>query len=105
MTREAMLAKTPVPRENIHPIPTDGAPEHAARRYERMLQEAYGAMTLDPQRPLFDVTLTTASWWTGLERTHLSRSKLSPSDSRRPKSRSKCSAPALAHARHRASPL
>ena len=43
MTRGAMLAKAPVPRENIHPIPTDGAPEHAARRYERTLQEAYGA--------------------------------------------------------------
>jgi len=57
MTREAMLAKAPVPRENIHPIPTDGAPEDAARRYERTLQEAYGATTLDPQRPLFDVTL------------------------------------------------
>jgi 6-phosphogluconolactonase len=27
------------------------------RRYERTLQEAYGATTLDPQRPLFDVTL------------------------------------------------
>ena len=24
MTREAMLAKAPVPRENIHPVPTDG---------------------------------------------------------------------------------
>src|SRR5262249_39385175 len=41
-TREAMLAKAPVPRENIHPIPTDGAPEDAARRYEQTLQEAYG---------------------------------------------------------------
>jgi 6-phosphogluconolactonase len=57
MTREAMLAKAPVPRENIHPIPTDGTPEDAARRYERTLQQAYGAATLDPHRPLFDVTL------------------------------------------------
>jgi len=57
MTREAMLAKAPVPPENIHPVPTDGAPEDAARRYERTLQEAYGAATLDPQRPLFDLTL------------------------------------------------
>jgi 6-phosphogluconolactonase len=57
MTREAMLAKAPVPPGNIHPIPTDGAPEDAARRYERILQEAYGAATLDPQRPLFDITL------------------------------------------------
>jgi 6-phosphogluconolactonase len=43
--------------ENIHPIPTDGTAEDAARRYERTLQDAYGAPTLDPQRPLFDVTL------------------------------------------------
>src|SRR6202007_684805 len=57
MTREAMLDKAPVPPENIHPVPTDGPPEEAARRYERTLQEAYGATTLDPQRPLFDVTL------------------------------------------------
>jgi 6-phosphogluconolactonase len=57
MTREAMLAKAPVPPENVHPIPTDGAPEAAAARYERTLQQAYGAATLDPQRPLFDITL------------------------------------------------
>src|SRR6201982_3645125 len=57
MTREAMLARAPVPAENVHPIPTDGTPEDAARRYERTLQAAYGAATLDQQRPLFDVTL------------------------------------------------
>ena len=57
MTREAMLAKAPVPPENIHPIPTDGTPEDAARRYELTLQQTYGAATLDPHRPLFDVTL------------------------------------------------
>ena len=57
MAREAMLAKAPVPPENIHPIPTDGTPEDAARRYERTLQSAYGAPTLDPARPLFDVML------------------------------------------------
>ena len=57
MTREAMLAKAPMPRENIHPVPTDGTPDDAARRYERTLQEAYGATTLDPHRPLFDLSL------------------------------------------------
>jgi 6-phosphogluconolactonase len=57
MAREVMLAKAPVPSENIHPIPTDGTPEDAAWRYEETLQEAYGAKTLDPQRLLFDVTL------------------------------------------------
>lgn len=57
MTREAMLSRAPVPPENIHPIPTDGTPEEAARRYERTLQETYGAPALDPARPLFDITL------------------------------------------------
>jgi 6-phosphogluconolactonase len=57
MTREAMLAKVPVPPENIHPIPTDGDPDDAARRYERTLQDAYGAENFDPNRPLFEVTL------------------------------------------------
>jgi 6-phosphogluconolactonase len=57
MTREAMLSRAPVPPENIHPVPADGTPEEAAWRYERTLQEAYGATTLDPARPLFDITL------------------------------------------------
>jgi 6-phosphogluconolactonase len=57
MAREAMLAKVPVPPENIRPMPTDGDPEDAARRYQRSLQEAYGARTLDPARPLFDIML------------------------------------------------
>ena len=57
MAREAMFAKVPAPAESIHPVPADGTPEDAALRYERMLQQAYGGRTLDPVRPLFDVTL------------------------------------------------
>jgi 6-phosphogluconolactonase len=57
MTREAMLAKAPIPPENINPAPTDGDPHAAAARYERTLQAAYGATVLDPARPLFDLTL------------------------------------------------
>lgn len=49
-------ARQPVPPENIHLVPTDGTPDDAARRYERTLQEAYGAAALDPQRALFDIT-------------------------------------------------
>lgn len=56
MTREAMLAKAPVLSDYIHPIPTDDTPEQAAQRYERTLQDAYGAATLDPARPLFDIS-------------------------------------------------
>src|SRR6516164_3560080 len=59
MTREAMLSKAPVPPENIHPVPppSAGTAEQAAEIYERTLQQAYGATTLDPARPLFDITL------------------------------------------------
>src|SRR5215469_12401237 len=57
MARKAMLAKVPAPPQNIHPIPTDGAPEEAALRYQQILQEAYGGPTLDPARPLFDIML------------------------------------------------
>jgi 6-phosphogluconolactonase len=57
MTREAMLAKVPIPSENIHPVPADGTPEEAAWRYEQTLQAAYGATILDAVRPLFDITL------------------------------------------------
>ena len=57
MTREAMLAKVPAPPENTHPVPTDGTPDEAASRYERTLQETYGATVLDARRPLFDITL------------------------------------------------
>ena len=57
MTREAMLAKAPIPPENINPVPTDGDPDAAAARYERTLQAAYGGAALDPARPLFDITL------------------------------------------------
>jgi 6-phosphogluconolactonase len=57
MVREAMLTKAPVPPENVYPVPVDGSPQDAARRYEQTLQETYGGSVLDPARPLFDVTL------------------------------------------------
>jgi 6-phosphogluconolactonase len=57
MTREVMLTKVPIPAQSIHPVPIDGTPEQAAQRYQRTLQQAYGATTLDPSRPLFEITL------------------------------------------------
>jgi hypothetical protein len=48
MTRAALLAKTPIPAGNIHPIPTEGlTPEQGAAAYERTLQDYYGANSLD----------------------------------------------------------
>jgi 6-phosphogluconolactonase len=57
MIREAMLSRVPAPPENIHPVPVEGPPSEAAERYERILQDAYRAVILDPRRPLFDLTL------------------------------------------------
>ncbi|MBV8392523.1 MAG: 6-phosphogluconolactonase [Alphaproteobacteria bacterium] len=58
MTREAMLARAPVPPENVHPMPTEHvSAAHAAEAYERELKSFYGRDTLDPERPLFDVEL------------------------------------------------
>lgn len=57
MAREAMLSHVPAPKENIHPFPVEGTPEDAARQYAQTLQKFYGAGTLDPSRPLFDVVL------------------------------------------------
>jgi 6-phosphogluconolactonase len=57
MAYETMLSKAPVPPGRVFPVPVDGAPEDAALRYERTLQRAYGTAVLDPDRPLFDITL------------------------------------------------
>ncbi len=57
MTNLALLSHVPVPPERVHRMPTDGDPAEAARRYQRELQAAYGADTLAPGRPLFDVVL------------------------------------------------
>lgn len=57
MARETLLSHVPIPPANIHAMPTDGEPEAAAAAYQRTLQDYYGASTLDPARPLFDVNL------------------------------------------------
>lgn len=46
------------PAENIHAIATDGGSlDDAARFYEAALKTFYGAESLDPARPLFDLAL------------------------------------------------
>ena len=55
MAQEAMVAHVPIPPANLHPVPVDGTPEDAARRYEAELR-AFAAGR--PQgEPLFDVQL------------------------------------------------
>jgi 6-phosphogluconolactonase len=57
MARETLLAHIPALPANIHPIPTGGDPDAAARAYEATLKMVYGADALDPARPLFDLVL------------------------------------------------
>src|ERR1700681_425973 len=58
MVCDALLSRVAVPDGNVHAIPTAGlSPQEAAAAYERTLEVFYGADTLAPTRPLFDVTL------------------------------------------------
>jgi 6-phosphogluconolactonase len=58
MAREAFLSRVPVPKDNIHAVPTEGmSPEQSAAAYEITLKRYYDADKLVPERPLFDITL------------------------------------------------
>jgi 6-phosphogluconolactonase len=57
MARETLLSHIDVKPEQIHPMPTDGDPESAAKRYEALLQAHYGSRQLDLKNPLFDLVL------------------------------------------------
>jgi 6-phosphogluconolactonase len=54
MAREAMIAHVPIPPAQLHPVPTEGTPEQAARQYEAVLRD-FAARR--PGRPLFDLQL------------------------------------------------
>lgn len=55
MARRALLDH--INPRKIFAMPTDGTPESAASRYEEELVQQYGASTLQPDAPLFDLTL------------------------------------------------
>jgi 6-phosphogluconolactonase len=58
MVYDALLSRVPVHPANIHAIPAERiTPEQAAIAYEATLKDFHGSDTLDPGRPLFDVTL------------------------------------------------
>lgn len=57
MAWQAMLSRAPVPPRNIHPMPVEaGDPEAAALAYEKELKSFYGSDSIDPSRPILDVT-------------------------------------------------
>lgn len=51
MVKEALLDKIKIPKKNIFPVPTKGAPTDCAIEYEKHLKAALGRV------PLFDLTL------------------------------------------------
>lgn len=54
----AFLSHVPAPKQNVHPVPTEGLTlDEAAAQYETTLQLLYGAESLDASRPLFDLCL------------------------------------------------
>lgn len=58
MARGAFLSHVPIPKQNVHPVETQGVTlDEAAARYETMLKGLYGADTLEPGRPLLNLTL------------------------------------------------
>jgi 6-phosphogluconolactonase len=57
MVEQTLLATAPIAPERVHPIPVEGTPAEAALAYEAELKGIYGADSLDPSRPFFDVTL------------------------------------------------
>lgn len=58
MAHAAFLDQLPIPRHNIHPMPTDASnPHEAALQYETELKRFYGRDRLHPEQPLFDLVL------------------------------------------------
>jgi 6-phosphogluconolactonase len=57
MVRETLLAGPDVNPLKLLAIPTDGSPQSAADRYDETLRQQYGASQLEPDVPLFHLTL------------------------------------------------
>jgi 6-phosphogluconolactonase len=57
MVREAFGHGAPIPATHLHFVPSDLGPETGARAYDESLRTFYGARSLDPARPLFDLVL------------------------------------------------
>jgi 6-phosphogluconolactonase len=57
MAKETLLKGNQVQPRGLFAMPTDGDPQAAAATYEDELRQQYGASSLDPAVPLFDLML------------------------------------------------
>ena len=57
MARAALIDHVDLPPENFHPMPTDGDPHDAARRYQDELAGHYRNDVIQISPPIFDVVL------------------------------------------------
>ena len=57
MAHGLLLSRIPIAAQNIHPMPTEGDVDAAARSYEAELKNEYGADALSPGQPLFHLML------------------------------------------------
>lgn len=57
MARETLLGSGTVQPRGLFAIPTDDTPDSAAARYDEILRQQYGASVLEPDVPLFNLTL------------------------------------------------
>ncbi|HEY2445675.1 MAG TPA: 6-phosphogluconolactonase [Rhizomicrobium sp.] len=55
MARTTLLGHAPIVADRVHPMPVDGTPADAARRYEAILKRCYGAEQLDASHALFEI--------------------------------------------------
>lgn len=107
MAMTAFLRASPIHRDRVHPIPTDGTPVDAAARYERLLRRIRAGDGDEPTRPLFDVVLLglgadghTASLFPESPALEIHQHWVAAIEEGQPQQRITLTLPAIANSRH-----